>query len=52
VRLDGGGNNETGYLAALDDIVAKGKTPAEQLLERYHGEWGGDLARAYDEESF
>jgi glutamate--cysteine ligase len=51
-RLDGGGNNETGYLAALDDVVAKGKTPAEQLLERYHGEWGGDLARAYDEESF
>jgi glutamate--cysteine ligase len=51
-RLDGGGNNETGYLAALDDVVAKGKTPAEQLLERYHGEWGGDLARAYAEESF
>jgi glutamate--cysteine ligase len=51
-RLDSSGNNETGYLAALDEVVASGKTPAERLLDRYHGEWGGDLSRVYAEESF
>ena len=30
----------------------RGKTPAERLLERYHGEWGGDITRIYEEESF
>ena len=29
-----------------------GKTPAERLLERYHGEWHGDISRIYEEESF
>ena len=51
-RLDASGNNETGYLNALHEVVARGKTPAEILLDRYHGEWGGDLSRVYAEESF
>jgi glutamate--cysteine ligase len=51
-RLDGAGNDETGYLSALEEVVAKGKTPAEQLLDRYHGAWAGDLSRVYAEESF
>ena len=51
-RLNNVGDNETGYLAALQDVVASGKTPAERLLDRYHGEWGGDISRVYAEESF
>ncbi|MEC3909829.1 glutamate--cysteine ligase [Sphingobium sp. CR2-8] len=51
-RLNGAGDNETGYLSFLDDVVASGKTNAERLLERYHGEWQGDLSRVYGEESF
>ena len=51
-RLDSAGNNEAGYLATLEDVVARGKTPAEQLLARFHGEWGGDISRVYAEESF
>jgi glutamate--cysteine ligase len=51
-RLNGAGDNETGYLSFLDEVVASGKTNAERLLERYHGEWKGDLSRVYDEESF
>jgi glutamate--cysteine ligase len=51
-RLDGAGNSEAGYLAALDEVVSTGKTNAERMLERYHGEWGGDVSRAYAEESF
>jgi len=26
-----------------------GTVPADELLERYHGEWNGDLNRIYDE---
>ncbi|ETI65321.1 glutamate--cysteine ligase [Sphingobium sp. C100] len=51
-RLNSAGDNETGYLSALDEVVASGKTHAERLLDRYHGEWQGDLSRIYAEESF
>jgi len=50
--LNSSGDNETGYLDPLRDIVASGKTMAEQLLEKYHGEWDGDVSRVYDEMSF
>ncbi|MBO9574473.1 MAG: glutamate--cysteine ligase [Sphingobium sp.] len=51
-RLNGAGDNETGYLHALDEVVARGQTHAESLLARYNGAWGGDLSRVYAEESF
>ncbi|MFZ2996516.1 glutamate--cysteine ligase [Sphingobium sp.] len=51
-RLNAAGDNETGYLSDLDEVVASGKTHAERLLDRYHGEWQGDVSRVYDEESF
>jgi len=51
-RLNSIGDNETGYLAALDEVVASGRTHAERLLERYHGAWGGDVSHVYAEESF
>ncbi|WP_299323193.1 glutamate--cysteine ligase [Parasphingopyxis sp.] len=51
-RLNGSGDNESGFLDPLREIVASGKTPAERLLERYHGEWTGDVSRVYAEESF
>jgi glutamate--cysteine ligase len=46
------GDNEVGFLKPLRDIVAEGKTPADRLLERYLGEWGGDISRVYAEKSF
>jgi glutamate--cysteine ligase len=48
-RLNASGDNETGYLAPLQDIVSSGQTPAERLLALYHGPWGGDISRVYDE---
>jgi glutamate--cysteine ligase len=48
-RLNEGGDNETGYLAPLQEIVARGETPAERLLALYHGPWGGDLSRIYEQ---
>jgi glutamate--cysteine ligase len=51
-RLNAAGDNETGFLDPLREIVARSATPAERLLERYKGEWQGDVRRIYEEESF
>ncbi|WP_417593445.1 glutamate--cysteine ligase [Parasphingorhabdus sp.] len=51
-RLNSSGDNESGFLDPLREVVAKGQSPAAQLLERYHGEWNGDVSRIYDEMSF
>ncbi|HTK34890.1 MAG TPA: glutamate--cysteine ligase [Caulobacteraceae bacterium] len=48
-RFDGGLSDETGYLREMEDIAASGVTPAERLLELYHGPWAGDVRRVYDE---
>ena len=50
--LDDAGNDETGFLNPLDDIVRSGKVPAQRLLDLYHGAWGGDLSHIYAEKSF
>ncbi|MFL6862113.1 MAG: glutamate--cysteine ligase [Allosphingosinicella sp.] len=51
-RLNAAGDNESGFLDPLREIVARGTTPAEVLLERYRGEWRGDVSRVYEEMSF
>ncbi|WP_296718377.1 glutamate--cysteine ligase [Erythrobacter sp.] len=48
-RLNSSGDNETGFLEALDEIVASGKVPAQRLLDAYHGEWNGDISRVYEQ---
>ncbi|WP_445501485.1 glutamate--cysteine ligase [Microvirga sp. G4-2] len=47
--LDGAGQDETKHLVYAEEIVASGRTPAERLLERYHGEWGGSVMPAFRE---
>jgi len=51
-QLNSAGDNEVGFLDPLREIVASGMTPADRLLDKYYGEWGGDLARIYEEYSF
>lgn len=46
-RFSGGMVDERGYLSELEDIADSGLTPAERLLDLYHGEWKGDLTRLY-----
>ncbi len=46
-RLNSSGDNETGFLETLDEIVASGKVPAQRLLDAYHDEWGQDVERVY-----
>jgi glutamate--cysteine ligase len=51
-KLNSAGDNESGFLDPLNETVASGKTPAERLLDLYHGPWQGDLSRIYSEMSF
>ena len=51
-RFNRAGDNESGFLDPLREIVRSGKVPAEMLLEKYHGVWGGDVSKVYDESSF
>jgi glutamate--cysteine ligase len=51
-RLNPAGDNEGGFLDPLREVVTSGKTPADRLLERFHGEWNGDVSRIYEEMSF
>ena len=44
--------DETHFLNALKDSIETGQTPADELLERYNGDWGGDLTRIYGEFSY
>ena len=48
-RLNSAGDTEAGFLNPLEEIVASGKVPAQRLLDKFHGEWGGDITRVYEE---
>jgi glutamate--cysteine ligase len=42
------GVDETSFLDELDGIAESGVTPAERILERLSGEWGGDVGKLYE----
>ena len=46
---DAQGRDETRFLAPLDDIVERGQTQAERLLECYNGAWSGSVDPAFSE---
>ncbi|MCV6575922.1 MAG: glutamate--cysteine ligase [Cohaesibacter sp.] len=48
-RKNGAGFDETQYLAALEETVALGMTPADMLLSRYGNEWGGNINRVFED---
>ncbi len=47
-RLNGGMLDETVFLKPLEEVAESGVTPAERLLELYHGPWGGDASRVFE----
>jgi len=51
-RLNSAGDNESGFLDPLHEVVASGVTPADRLLDKFHNEWNGDVSRIYEEFSF
>jgi len=42
-RFDAAGHDETRYLRPIQDYVARGITPAEDLLEKFHDRWRGSV---------
>jgi glutamate--cysteine ligase len=45
--LEARGLGEARFLDPLDDIVASGKTTADDLLALYHGSWQGDVKKVF-----
>jgi len=51
-RFDAFGHDETRYLRVLQEFVARGITPAEELLEKFHGSWGGSVEPVYKDYAY
>jgi glutamate--cysteine ligase len=51
-KVDKNGRDESGYLRPLQEIAARGITPAEELLEKYRGPWEGSVEPIFDEYAY
>jgi glutamate--cysteine ligase len=51
-RFDRNGRDEARYLRPLQEIVARGTTPAEELLEKFNGRWHGSVDPVFDEYAY
>jgi glutamate--cysteine ligase len=51
-RQDIGGCDETQYLAPLEESVERGITPAEELLEKFHGPWNRSVEPVFSEYAY
>lgn len=51
-RLTRDGRDETIYLEPLGDIVTRGITPAEVLLQKFHNEWRGSVEPVFTEYAY
>ena len=50
--LGGMVQDERHFLHALEDSVENGKVPADELLDRYNGDWNGDLGQIYEDYAY
>jgi glutamate--cysteine ligase len=51
-RLDPRGQDETRYLREIEKYVERGITPAEELLEKFHGPWGHSVEPVFKEYAY
>jgi glutamate--cysteine ligase len=51
-KFDPYGADETRYLKPLEDLADRGETPAEELLRKFYGPWGGSVDRVYAEYAY
>ncbi len=51
-RIDHLGRDESRHLEPLERILESGRTPAEEMLEKFNGAWGGSVEPAYKEYAF
>ncbi|MFZ0845023.1 MAG: glutamate--cysteine ligase [Pseudolabrys sp.] len=48
-HLDRNGRDETRYLRPLEESIARGITPAEELLEKYFNDWNQSVEPIFEE---
>jgi glutamate--cysteine ligase len=51
-KIDSIGTTEEGFLVPLREIVERGYTRAEELLDHYRTNWGGDIRPIFKEYNF
>jgi glutamate--cysteine ligase len=51
-KHDRAGHDETRYLRPIQEFVARGITPAEELLEKFHGPWKGSVDPVYKDYAY
>jgi glutamate--cysteine ligase len=51
-KFDPYGADETRYLQPLEDLADRGETPAEELLRKFHGEWGRSVDPVFREYAY
>ena len=51
-RLDRNGRDETRYLRPIQETVSRDITPAEELLEKFHGPWGGSVDPVFEDYAY
>src|SRR5712672_3484524 len=51
-RVDQSGRDESRFLEPLERILDCGRTPAEEMLEKFQGAWGGSVEPVYREYAF
>ncbi|ALG69661.1 glutamate--cysteine ligase [Azospirillum thiophilum] len=51
-RNDNWGDDETHFLDTLQVIAESNRSPADELLEKYHGPWGGSVDPVFKEYAY
>jgi glutamate--cysteine ligase len=51
-KFDPYGADETRYLKPLDEFAERGETPAEELLRKFYGPWGGVVDPVFTEYAY
>ena len=51
-RKNRDGFDETTFLSTLDEVVARGTTSAEEMLNAYHMRWGGSIEPVFMEYAY
>jgi glutamate--cysteine ligase len=51
-RVDARGQDERRYLRPIEDYVARGITPADELLTKFHGPWEGSVEPVFKEYAY
>ena len=51
-RLNANGNDETHFLAPLQETLALGQTQAQRMLALYRSSWEGDVRHMFDEYAY